>query len=83
MEALVNLHNVIAFGIPMTAIESKEYQEKLERGLALAERRMLEEKAIRGEILVQGTPDGRVVHVPAREVLERLYPDSPALRRGC
>lgn len=80
MEALVNLHNIIAFGIPMTA---DEFQEKLERGLALAERRMLEEKTIRGEILVQGTPDGRVVHVPAREVLERLYPDSPALRRGC
>lgn len=67
----------------MSEQEAKDLTAKLERGLELAERRMLEEKTIRGEILVQGTPDGRVVHVPAREVLQRLYPDSPALRRGC
>lgn len=66
----------------MTADELYEFQKKLERGLELAERLMLEEKTMRGEILVQGTPDGGVIHVPAREVLERLYPDSPALRRG-
>lgn len=38
----------------------------------LAERRMLEEKALRNEEVIQGTPDGRIKRVPARELLKNI-----------
>ena len=38
----------------MSENERKELSEKLHFGLALAERRMLEEKALRNECIIQG-----------------------------
>ena len=49
----------------MSENERKELSEKLHFGLALAERRMLEEKA--------GLPNGEIKSVPARIILRRLY----------
>ena len=49
----------------MSENERKELSEKLHFGLALAERRMLEEKALRNECIIQG--------LPARIILRRLY----------
>ena len=40
----------------MSENERKELSEKLHFGLALAERRMLEEKALRNECIIQGLP---------------------------
>ena len=51
----------------MSENERKELSEKLHFGLALAERRMLEEKALRNECIIQGLPNG------ARIILRRLY----------
>ena len=42
----------------MSENERKELSEKLHFGLALAERRMLEEKALRNECIIQGLPNG-------------------------
>ena len=57
----------------MSENERKELSEKLHFGLALAERRMLEEKALRNECIIQGLPNGEIKSVPARIMLHRLY----------
>ena len=57
----------------MSEDERKELSKKLHFGLALAERRMLEEKALRNEYIIQGLPNGGIKSVPARIVLHRLY----------
>lgn len=44
----------------MSENERKELSEKLHFGLALAERRMLEEKALRNECIIQGLPNGEL-----------------------
>ena len=44
----------------MSENERKELSEKLHFGLALAERRMLEEKALRNECIIQGLPNGEI-----------------------
>lgn len=53
-----------------------ELRRKLHYGLALAERRMLEEKASRDEDVIQGAPDGAIFKVPAKKLLHDLYSDS-------
>ena len=57
----------------MSDDERKELSRKLHYGLALAERRMLEEKALRNEDVIQGTPDGEIKAVPARRLLRKIY----------
>lgn len=61
----------------MSNKEREELSQKLHYGLALAERRMLEEKALRNEDVIQGTPDGKIKAVPARRVLRKMYKDNP------
>ena len=56
----------------MSEDERKELSKSCIR-LALAERRMLEEKALRNEYIIQGLPNGEIKSVPARIVLYRLY----------
>lgn len=56
----------------MSSDEIQELSEKLRRGLQIAEQRLLEKNARHGKLLSQGTPDGKVVYVPATELLERL-----------
>lgn len=50
----------------------QELSDKLQRGLQLAEQRLLERNARHGKLLSQGTPDGKVIYVSATELLERL-----------
>lgn len=57
----------------MSNDERRELSRKLHYGLALAEQRMLEEKALRGEAVIQGMPDGSIEQVPARKLLQNLY----------
>lgn len=57
----------------MSEDERKKLSEKLHFGLALAERRMLEEKAIRNECVIQGLPNGKIESVSARVILRKLY----------
>lgn len=56
----------------MSNEERKELSRKLHYGLALAERRMLEEKALRNEDVIQGMPDGKIKAVPARRLLRKI-----------
>ncbi|MBQ7941132.1 MAG: hypothetical protein IJ328_01825 [Muribaculaceae bacterium] len=53
--------------------ESNEYRIKLRKGLALAERRMLKHKAVLDELVIESTPEGRIIETPAAKLLEDHY----------
>ncbi len=64
----------------MSNDERKELSRKLHYGLALAERRMLEDKASKNEKVIQGMPDGRIRSISARIVLKTIYQDNANYR---
>lgn len=49
-----------------------EFGEKLQMGLALAERRMLEEKALRNQDIIVCDNDGTIQRIPARVAIQSL-----------
>ncbi len=53
----------------MSNKEVKNFTRKLETGLRLAEKRMLEEKALRDETIVVSSAEGGFQYIPAKEVL--------------
>lgn len=55
----------------MSNDEWKELSEKLHYGLALAEQRMLENKAQRNETVIVSTPEGEIKAIPARRLLRK------------
>ena len=56
----------------MTEREIMEFQDKIDRGLRLAEERMLREKALHDECVVVQTMDGVIRRIPAKQVLSSL-----------
>ena len=58
--------------IEMTEKEILELQNKLDEGLRLAEKRMLEEKALHGEDIIVCNDDGIIQRIPAKKALEAL-----------
>ena len=57
----------------MSSTEKQQYQQELLRGLELAEYRMLRDKAMRNETIIQGDGKGGWREVSAREVFTKLY----------
>jgi len=53
----------------MSNREVRNFTRKLETGLRLAEKRMLEEKALRDETIVVPKAEGGFEYIPAKEVL--------------
>ncbi|MBQ9357754.1 MAG: hypothetical protein IJT98_10775 [Prevotella sp.] len=53
----------------MSNREVKNFTRKLESGLRLAEKRMLEEKALHDETIVVSDANGGFEYIPAKEVL--------------
>lgn len=53
----------------MSSKEMSDLTQKLETGLRIAEKRMLEEKALRNETVVVSTPEGSIQYLSARELL--------------
>ena len=53
----------------MSDKEVKEFMDKREAGLNLAEERMLQEKSLRGETVVVYTEDKGIQHIPASQVI--------------
>lgn len=53
----------------MSKKEANEFVEKLNAGLELAEKRMLQEKSKRGESVVIYTEDKGIQHIPASIVI--------------
>jgi hypothetical protein len=53
----------------MSNKEIKDFTRKLEKGLQIAEKRMLEEKALHDETVVVSNAEGQIEYIPAKEVL--------------
>ena len=56
----------------MSDKEIAEFGEKLKYGLDLAERRMLEEKALHGQDIVVCDTDGNIQRIPAQQAIANL-----------
>jgi exonuclease III len=56
----------------MSDKDIQEFAEKLNYGLVLAERRMLEEKALHGQDIVVCGDDNIIRRIPAQEALDNL-----------
>jgi hypothetical protein len=46
-----------------------ELQDKIDEGLLLAEKRMLQEKALHDESVIVQNSDGVIQHIPAKQVI--------------
>lgn len=57
----------------MSKNEMKQYREELIRGLELAEYRMLRDKAMRNQTIIQGDGGTGVREVSAREIFTQIY----------
>jgi len=53
----------------MSDKDYKELSRKLDEGLLLAEKRMLQEKALRGECVIVCDKDNNIQHIPAQQVI--------------
>lgn len=62
----------------MTTEENEQDIQKLMRGLEIAEYRMLKDKALRNEVVIQGDDRGGYKAISARELFARLYPQEAA-----
>ena len=49
-----------------------EFSQKRQQGLNLAERRMLEEKALRGQDIIICNDEGIIQRIPAKKAIEAL-----------
>ncbi|MBP5541726.1 MAG: ribosome recycling factor [Bacteroidales bacterium] len=56
----------------MSDKDIQEFAETLQYGLSIAERRMLEEKALRGQDIVVCRNDGTIQRIPAKEAIKAL-----------
>lgn len=54
---------------PMSDKEIKEFIDKLDAGLKLAEERMLKEKSLKGENVVVYTEEKGIQHIPASQII--------------
>lgn len=53
----------------MSEKEILELQEKIDEGLLMAEKRMLQEKALHDECVIVQNSDGVKQHIPAKQVI--------------
>jgi hypothetical protein len=53
----------------MSNKEIQDFTSKLEAGLQIAEKRMLEEKALRNETIVVSNAEGKIEYLSAKDVL--------------
>ena len=56
----------------MSSNEIKDFADKLQYGLDLAERRMLEEKALHGEDVIVCDNDNTIRRIPASEAIKNI-----------
>ena len=55
----------------MSNKEMREFSEKLKRGLEIAEKRMLKEKALRGQDVIVCDENNNMRRIPAEEVISK------------
>ena len=54
----------------MSSKELRDFTEKLSHGLEIAEKRMLEEKALRGQNVIVCDANNRIHRIPAKQMIE-------------
>lgn len=57
----------------MSDKEILDFSQRIQYGLDLAERRMLEEKALHGQRIVVCTKDDKIKYVPACKAIDKLH----------
>ena len=57
----------------MTKKEIEDFLTKVEGGLFMAHQEMLREKALHNQCVVLSEEKGKIIRVPAKEVLEKQY----------
>ncbi len=57
--------------------ESAALSEKIHYGLALAEQKMLEKKAVNDEPLIEGSLSGEIKQTDPKKVLEQITSNNP------
>ena len=67
----------------MSNKEIKEFSEKLKYGLELAERRMLEEKALRGEDVIVSSDGKHFEQISAQQILNNSLELSNLINIEC
>lgn len=55
----------------MSDKDVKEFIEIIDAGLKLAEKRMIQEKALRNEAVVVYSKDKGIQHIPAKEIIAK------------
>lgn len=53
----------------MSEKEIFELQDKIDKGLQLAEKRMLQEKALHDECVIVQNADGEIQRIPAKQII--------------
>ena len=53
----------------MSNKEIRDFSETLNKGLQLAEQRMLQDKAMRGEDVIICDKDNNILRIPARQII--------------
>ncbi len=53
--------------------ENLEFRQKLHEGFKRSRYKLIREKALRNETVIEGDYQGGTVEVPARELLKELY----------
>ncbi|MBR0073981.1 MAG: hypothetical protein IJP95_09110 [Bacteroidales bacterium] len=56
----------------MSNKEITDFADKMSLGLQLAERRMLEEKALHGQNIVVCSSDGEIIYTPAKKAIKKM-----------
>lgn len=63
----------------MSEKERLVLRDKIWKGLELAEHRMLREKALRNETVIQGDERGNIQRISARKLLKEIYNEDVCL----
>lgn len=57
----------------MSENERVEFRQKLREGLAQSRYKLIREKALRNENIIEGNYNGGTIEIPARQLLKELY----------
>ena len=66
---IVTLHSEMSKNLYMSNKEIQKFSEKLKHGLELAEKRMLQEKALHGEDIVVSVDGKTIERIPAQQII--------------
>ena len=63
----------------MSETERVEFRQKLREGLTRSRYKLIREKALRDENIIEGNYNGGFIEIPARQLLKELYGEDIAI----